>query len=206
MAQEEEIHPHWNQLVDRMSQLGINEIEQRKVELQRLLYDSGVTYNAYNQVEPENIWKLDPIPYLIASDTWDDLDSGIRQRAVLLDLLLKDIYGDQKVIKDGLLPVELIHADRQFLRPCYPYIKTAHPQLLLYAADISRDANGQLWVVGDRTQAPSGWSYLMVNRIVMARILPELFVQSNVRKILPFFQQIRKNLASFSPSKKKMTL
>lgn len=194
------MHPHWLDFMDQLTGLGLEEVQQRSGELQRLIEDAGVTYNIYQQQGSSSIpWKIDPIPYLIAPHIWDMLEKGVRQRAKLLNLLLKDLYGPQEVIQAGVLPAEVIHADRNFLRPCYPYRTDIDFQLLMYASDISRSPDGRLWVVGDRTQAPSGWSYMMVNRIALARILPELFLKSRIKKIVPFFQQLRTNLIAASP-------
>ena len=198
---QQEIYDHWTPFIEKLVDLGMPEMQQRQVELQRLLMDLGVTYNVYsNPAGPSNLWKLDPIPYMVPADTWTKLERGIKQRAILLDLLLKDIYGPRKLIKDGILPMELLFVDRHFLRPCVPFPKNDHHQLLLYGADISKGPNGNLWVVGDRTQVPSGWSYTMVNRIAMARILPEFFNSTPVKKVVPFFQKIRDHLISFAPN------
>ena len=197
---DQHLHEHWLGFVRKLVHLGLPTLQQRNVELQRLLKDSGVSYNVYDEskelIQP---WKLDPIPFLIAPEIWSSLEKGIRQRVVLMDLLLKDIYGDQKVVKDGQLPMELLYSDRNFLRACHPFPKNPFQKLLMYAADISRSPDGRLWVIGDRTQAPSGWSYSMVNRIALARIIPELFIHSKVKKIIPYFQQIRNSLLDFSP-------
>ena len=201
------MHPHWANFMNQLSELGLSEINERNLELQRLLKDGGVTYNLYKRKDGITVpWKLDPIPYLIAPHIWDMIEKGVKQRATLLDCLLKDLYGERKVLKEGVLPGELLYIDRNFLRPCVPYRSDSSHQLLKYAADISRSTDGRLWVIGDRTQAPSGWSYMMVNRMAMARIIPELFVGSQIKKIVPFFQRLRSNLISFSPRKNENPL
>lgn len=194
------IRGHWQHLLKQIADLGGEELELRKLELQRLLRDHGVTYNIYGSPQgARQLWKLDPIPYVLPQENWAWIEGGLRQRAQLLNLLLRDLYGDRRVIRDGVLPMELIYTDRGFLRDCDQTTTGRQQQLLLYAADLSRGPDGNIWVVGDRTQAPSGWSYTMENRIAMARALPELFADNHVRKIATFFQQSRNALLQFAP-------
>ena len=200
LAENGELHKHWEPLLRQILDLGEDELWGRNIELQRLLKDHGVTYNIYDRQDGlNNPWKLDPIPFLISVSSWNTLEKGIQQRALLLDLLFKDLYGPQKILKAGVLPPELIYSSRAFLRPCFGTLPNHPHNLLLYAADISRADSGQIQVIGDRTQAPSGWSYTLENRVAMARVLPEFFAHTKVRKISPYFQRIRENLIDFAP-------
>ena len=195
-----ELQQYWEPLLKQVLQLGEDELWGRNIELQRLLKDNGVTYNIYDRQDGfNNPWKLDPIPFLIPALLWDKLEKGIRQRALLLDHLFRDLYGPQNVLKAGIVPAALIYSSRSFLRPCHNMLPPHPHNLLMYAADISRGESGQIQVIGDRTQAPSGWSYTLENRVAMARVLPEFFTQSKVQKISPYFQRIRENLIDFAP-------
>lgn len=197
---ENETRPYWHRLLQQLHTLGAEELNLRNTELQRLLQENGVTYNVYGSPQGESHpWKLDPIPYVLPADVWETLEKGLQQRAQLLNLILTDLYGERNLIQSGVLPIELVYSDRNFLRPCDQALSGRQQQLLLYAADISRRPDGRLWVIGDRTQAPSGWSYALENRIVMARVLPELFTKNHVRKILNFYQVNRNALVQFSP-------
>ncbi len=199
----DQLHQHWRHLLRQIHKLGVNELRGRNQELQRLLKDHGVTYNIYDRQDGfNNPWELDPVPFLISPEDWQPLELGIQQRARVLDLLLKDLYGEQRVLKDGVLPVELVYGNRHFLRACFGTLPQHKHNLLIYGIDISRGANGQIQVIGDRTQAPSGWSYTLESRIAMARVLPEFFANSKVEKISPYFYSIRKNLTDFSPQDK----
>jgi len=193
-----DIRPHWQRVVRQVQTLGAEELTLRKSELQRFLKENGVTYTVYGSPQGEaHPWKLDPIPFVLPAEVWKTLERGLKQRAHLLSLILADLYGERKLIRAGILPVELLFSDRNFLRPCVGM--SVEQQLLLYAADISRGPNGRIWVIGDRTQAPSGWSYALENRIAMARVLPELFAKNHVRKILNFYSFSREALVQFSP-------
>lgn len=194
------VRAHWRHLLQQIQELGVEELGLRKLELQRLLRDHGVTYNIYGSPQgARQLWKLDPIPFVLPQESWDKIEKGLRQRGRLLNLMLADLYGERRLIRSGVLPVELIYSDRNFLRACDQVLAGQKQQLLLYAADLSRGPDGNIWVIGDRAQAPSGWSYTMENRIAMARALPELFANNHVRKIASFFQQSRNALVQFAP-------
>ncbi len=197
---EGKVRSHWEELLHQLNFLGVNELQNRKVELERFLRESGVTYNIYGDTESiTHQWKVDPIPYIISPGMWQILEKGLKQRALVLDLMLKDIYGERKIIKEGIIPWELVYRDRNFLRPCDKIAHIQKHQLLMYAADISRSPDGRLWIVKDYTQAPSGWGYTIENRLAMARVLPELFQNSQVHKISDFYAKIRNALFQFSP-------
>lgn len=194
------IRPHWGPLMDTIRQLGPLTMNERHEELQRLLRENGVTYNVYG--DPEQLshpWQLDPVPLLISIEDWNILEEGLKQRAFLLNELLKDLYTERILIKEGIVPTELIFSDPRFLLACDQLMYPSDQSLILYAADISRGPNGRIWVIGDRTQAPSGWGYTLENRTIMARALPELFKEGHVRKISDFFHRIQSTLSNMLP-------
>ena len=199
-AGKEIIQPHWEQLLQQVLRLGEEEVRSRNIEIQRILRESGVTYNVYGQLElKRRIWEMDPIPFLISPKMWKEIHSGILQRAKLMDMIFKDLYGERKLFKEGILPPELILMDRHFLRACDQMYFGEKAAILQYGVDISRGPSGQLWVIGDRTQAPSGMAYAMENRVTLARVMPELFTKAKVKKIVPFYQSIRENLLHAAP-------
>ena len=113
------IRPDWQTFFSSLHQLGYKELQNRNVDILRLLKENGVAYNIYNdpsgQTRP---WELDPIPQLITAQEWETINAGLVQRAESFDLLLKDIYGPQTLIKNGILPQELIYLHPGFLRCC----------------------------------------------------------------------------------------
>src|SRR5258708_20071855 len=144
-------------------------------------------------------WKLDLIHLLISKEEWTIIESGLVQRATLLDMILKDIYGQRKLIRNGLLPMELVYHHAGFLRQCAGIQLPGKHNLVLYSADIARGADGKIWVVNDRTQAPSGSGYALENRMAMARILPELFGGLKVNQTPNLSHSLRQPLNSMSP-------
>ena len=189
---EMKIRPQWLNLLGHIGNLGKEGMATRLNEINRLLKENGVTYNIYGNPGGDTTpWKLDPIPYIITQEDWSLLELGLKQRAALLSLIFKDLYGEKRLIKEGILPAELIFSDPNYLRPCDQVVLPQKNQILFYGVDISRGPDGRHWVVQDKTQAPSGWAYTLENRMVMARVLPELFRQNKISKILSFYNQAR---------------
>ncbi|MFT3680907.1 MAG: circularly permuted type 2 ATP-grasp protein [Ferruginibacter sp.] len=196
----QQIRPDWEAFFSSLKELGPQEIENRTTDILRLLKENGVAYNIYNDPSGENRpWELDPIPQLITAPEWDYINKGLVQRAELLDLLLKDIYGSQTLIKEGIIPQELIHMHPGFLRSCVNINLPAEQHLILYAADLARGTDGHLWVISDRTQAPSGYGYALENRFAMLSILPELFSKLRVSRLSPYFDFLQKALNKIAP-------
>jgi uncharacterized circularly permuted ATP-grasp superfamily protein/uncharacterized alpha-E superfamily protein len=194
------VRPHWRHLTETMAQLGLPALHDRSREARRLLRETGATYNVYGDPQGyERPWPLDPIPALISSDEWLEIETALVQRAELLDLILRDVYGPQDLLRHGLLPPELVYGHPGFLRPCHPLRAPARHALVLYAVDLARGPDGQMRVLSDRTQAPSGSGYALANRLVMSRVLPSLYRDSHVHRLSLFFQNVRASLAALSP-------
>ncbi|MGR9046108.1 MAG: circularly permuted type 2 ATP-grasp protein [Gammaproteobacteria bacterium] len=194
-AAQKQLLPHWEQFMARLTKMGSDELVRRRREAQRLLRNNGVTYNVYIESESRvRPWQLDPVPLLISSDEWSVIAAGLEQRAQLLNLILQDIYGEQSLLKKGLLPVELIYGHHGFLRPCVGAFNALQRRLTLYSADLARGPDGRMWVLDDRTQAPSGAGYALENRTVMTRVLPDLFCEANVHRLAGFFRALRSAL------------
>jgi uncharacterized circularly permuted ATP-grasp superfamily protein/uncharacterized alpha-E superfamily protein len=196
-----ELRPHWRGLVAALQRLGGEEFFRRWREGQRLIEENGVTYNVYG--DPRGVdrpWQLDPIPLLVSSEEWAGIEAAVSQRALLLDRMLADVYGERRLLHEALLPPELVYGNPNFLRPCHGVRVPGDCHLHAFAADLARSPNGQWWVIGDRTQAPSGPGYALENRIVMSRILPEAFRDFHVQRLAGFFQSFRDALIQLAPT------
>jgi uncharacterized circularly permuted ATP-grasp superfamily protein/uncharacterized alpha-E superfamily protein len=208
------VRPHWETFFHSYRQLGGGngasrggdggsggeEVSRRNEDMMRLLKENGVTYNIYGEPSGMNRpWKLDIIPFLIDRNEWQGIESGLLQRARLLDLVLADIYGERRLIKSGILPAELIYNHSGFIRPCAGIRPPGVHSLILYSADLARSKEGRIWVVGDRTQAPSGSGYALENRTAMTRVVPELFSGLPVRHLSPYFNALRSGLNEIAP-------
>ncbi len=203
-ATENKALPYWERFMAALESMGSEKLELRRREAQRLLRENGVTYNVYG--DSQNLtrpWRLDPVPLLISSEEWSVIEAGLKQRAELLDLILKDIYGKQNLLKKGLLPTELVLGHEGFLHPCVGALQNQQRNLTLYSANLARGPNGRMWVLDDRTQAPSGSGYALENRTVMARVLPDIFRETQVHRLSGFFKALRKGLADIAPHNKE---
>jgi uncharacterized circularly permuted ATP-grasp superfamily protein/uncharacterized alpha-E superfamily protein len=196
-----EIRPHWKYLAGALSGLNPGELDLRCAESSRLLRENGVTYRVYGDpTGGERPWPLDPIPLLLASEEWRSIESGLTQRAEVLNLLLRDVYGPRDLIRRGLLPAELVYGHPGFLRPCHPFHTQKPHALILYAADLARGPDGRMSVLSDRTQAPSGTGYALENRTVLSQVFPSVYRDSHVHRLAVFFQDLRAILAAYSPN------
>jgi uncharacterized circularly permuted ATP-grasp superfamily protein/uncharacterized alpha-E superfamily protein len=203
-AKEKKVLPYWERFMTALDKMGSEKLELRRREAQRLLRENGVTYNVYG--DSQNLtrpWQLDPVPLLISSEEWSSIETGLKQRAELLDLILKDIYGKQNLLKKGLLPAELIFAHEGFLHPCSGALQNQKRHLTIYSANLARGPNGHMWVLDDRAQAPSGFGYALENRTVMTRVLPDIFHETQVHRLSAFFKSFQKGLIDIAPHKKE---
>ncbi|TAH20302.1 MAG: hypothetical protein EAZ08_06635 [Cytophagales bacterium] len=198
------VKPHWERLISHIQQLGEHELTQRRSDIERLLREHGVSYNIYDDPNGMNRpWKLDTIPLVVSGEDWARTEKGLKQRAELLNLVLKDLYGKRNLIKEGLLPQSLVYNHIGFLRPCDQTFRDRAYPLTFYAADTAKTADGKRWVLGDRTQAPSGIGYALENRATMTKVMPDIFVNQQVGKLSPFLDAIHAALVELSPQYKR---
>jgi len=203
-AGEGKILPHWRVLMQELDQLGREGLERRHLEAQRLLRENGVTFNIYDGLHGmARPWELDPIPLFISAEEWTIIEAGLVQRAELLNLVLADIYGPQQLLKEGLLPPELVFGHAGFQRSCVGSIKAGDRALTICSSNLARGPDGRMWVIDDRAQSPSGAGYALENRMVMTRIAPALFRDCHVRRLAGFFQPFRDRLASLAPQNRE---
>lgn len=199
LAGEQKMLPYWEHFITALDTMGSEELDRRRREAQRLLRENGVTYNVYGDEQKlPRPWRLDPVPLLISSEEWTVIEAGLKQRAKLLDMILKDLYGKQTLLKKGLLPCELVFAHQGFIHACMGTIPKHGKQLSVYAANLVRGSKGRLWVLDDRAQAPSGVGYALENRVVMMRILPDILKETRVHRLSGFFKEFGKQLAGMA--------
>lgn len=192
-------------LIRSLNHLGGAELRRRKEDSLRILKESGVTYNVYGD-ERERVWGLDLFPLLMDSKEWDGIERGLSQRSELLNEILKDVYGPKRSLYEKKLPHEVLFQSGGFLRSCAPVYDFTNFRLAFLATDISRDGQGNFFVIGDRVQAPSGSGYALENRIVLSRIFPSLYRDSLVHRVALYFRALRKTLNSFSSNKDREPL
>lgn len=194
------LRDHWKTFAQSLDGIGMAEFVHRWDEARSILRANGVTYNLHS--EPSGLdrpWQLDPVPLVIGQQEADKLRKGLVQRARLLEAILQDIYGPQRLIHEGHLPPEIIFANPTFLRPCHNLPLPGKRFLHLVAVDLGRGPSGDVFVLGHRTQAPAGAGYTLENRIVLSRMLPEVFRDCNVQRLALFFRTFRDQLRALAP-------
>ncbi len=193
--QKGQIRSEWQPFIDGLSSMPDAEIAKAWSSADRLVRDYGVTFNVHGDPSGEDRpWRLDPIPFLIAPGEWQALERGLIQRARLLNAILADLYGDQRLLTDGLIPMPLVFGNTQFLRPVHG-VKVPNGTFLHFLAiDLARGPDGRWWILADRTQAPVGAGYALENRVIMARTVPALFHDCRVQRLASFFQGFRDHL------------
>ncbi|WP_409315636.1 circularly permuted type 2 ATP-grasp protein [Pseudomonas sp. KCJK9016] len=194
------VRPHWQRLFDQLQRSTAAQRAQRQALLARQIQENGVTYNVYADPKgADRPWELDLLPHVIADVEWQQLSAGIAQRARLLNAVLADLYGPQHLIREGLLPAELVFGHDNFLWPCQGIAPPDGAFLHLYAVDLARTPDGRWWVTADRTQAPSGAGYALENRTIVSRAFPELYRDLKVQHLAGFFRTLQETLARQAP-------
>ena len=198
---EGEVRPHWRRLVEALRALRVADLDARWKRVERILYENGLTHNIYDEHDAaRRPWRLDAMPLLISSDDWRALEAGLTQRARLLDAVLADCYGEQRLMLEGSLPAPLVLGNPQFLRPLHGVEVTGDRRLHYYAADVGRGADGRWWVLKDRCESPVGGGFALENRIALRNCLPDEFIAVRVRQLAGFFQSVHDGLATVTDS------
>ena len=193
------LRPHWQALRASLEALGQDELAMRAENSRRILREHGVScFSSDGGPEREVPWELDCIPFVVGAEEWRELEAGLVQRARLLNLILSDLFGVQRLVRDGLVPAPLIHANPGYLRACQAVRVPGGNYLQFYAADLARGPDGRWRVLSDRTQAPAGFGFVLENRSVLSRLLSEV-VQAvrprSLSEILPGYREALRRLA-----------
>lgn len=198
------IKPDWERLLNNLITIGSKELISKQADIDWLLEENGVTYNVYNDPKGLNRpWNLNIVPFIIHQNEWNTIEKGVKQRSEILNLILTDIYGKRELLAKGIIPPEVIYAHRGFLRSCDQIQYNTSKQLLIHAADLARGPDGQMWVVNDRTQAPSGMGYALENRFSISRTVPEIFSDINVKQPSQFFKDLNGLLLNAASTNKE---
>lgn len=183
------LRPAWKAMAESALALTPDELHRVHGEITRFLADDGVTYvTADAGPQP---WQLDPVPLIIDAPAWARLEIGLAQRAELLNALLVDLYGAQTLLKSGIVPSSAIFGHSGFARPAARTSAFDPQPLLLSGTDLGRDVDGEWRVLADRVQAPSGLGFAMQNRRVISQVLPDLYQESDLHRMEPYFAALR---------------
>lgn len=194
------VREHYKKVIEYLSKESSDDLNKKEDLAKRLFMSQGITFTVYNSGEGiEKIFPFDIIPRIITGDEWAFIEKGIKQRLNALNLFLKDVYNDQFIIKDGIVPIEVIYSCPHFLREMsglqVPYDIYVH----IAGIDLIRDYDGTFYVLEDNLRTPSGVSYMLENREITKRLFPDLLPQCNVRSVTEYPSLLYKNLLSLSP-------
>ncbi|MCC2546347.1 circularly permuted type 2 ATP-grasp protein [Hymenobacter sp. BT175] len=195
MFHQNQIRPEYRNFVSAIEDLPAAELTRKDELAKKLFMSQGITFTVYSSGEGiEKIFPFDVIPRIIQHQEWLHIEAGIKQRLRALNIFLKDIYHQQFIIKDGLIPARLIYSCPQFLREMMnvdvPYDIYTH----IAGVDLIRDADGQFYVLEDNLRTPSGVSYMLENRSITSRIFPDLLPKNNVLPVKDYPDLLFRNL------------
>lgn len=195
--------PHWQAFAKSLRNFDREDLTQREDQLKRIIRDQGITYNIYSEPASESRpWTMDMLPVVIGEEEWSGLGEALGQRAELLNLIYKDLYGEQTLLKEGILPHYLVLANPHFSRPCYGIGKHQKRPIHFYAADLARSPDGNWWVLSDRLEACSGLGYSLENRFLSSRIFPGMMRQLGVKPLNHFIADLCQSYEEMAPQHK----
>jgi uncharacterized circularly permuted ATP-grasp superfamily protein len=196
-----EVRPHYQKLNDRLATLPEPEFERRRAAVDLAFLRRGVTFTVYNDSEgTERIFPFDLIPRVIPSAEWDRIEAGLIQRITALNLFLHDLYHEQKIIKDKVIPAAQILSAKHFRREFMNFSVPRDIYVHICGSDLIRDHDGNYLVLEDNLRCPSGASYLIENRAAMRRAFPNLFQSYGVRPVESYADELLKALLYLAPS------
>src|SRR5258706_5396960 len=178
----------------------LDELNKKEELAKRLFMSQGITFTVYSSGEGiEKIFPFDIIPRIVTAAEWDSIEKGIKQRLQALNLILKDVYHNQFIIKDGIVPADLIYSCPHYIREMQRVNVPHDIYVHIAGIDLIRDHDGTFYILEDNLRTPSGVSYMIENREITKRIFPDLLPQNNVRPVTQYPNILHKNLVALSP-------
>ncbi len=187
-------------LIDRIESLTMPELQRRQRAAQSALFKMGVTFNVYSDNQgTEKIFPFDIVPRIVSAAEWAFLDRGLKQRIEALNQFLADIYGDQKILRDGIIPAELIESASGFHKVCMGLKPPKGIWCHITGSDMVRDGEGNWFVLEDNLRCPSGVSYVLENRRVMKSTFPQVFEKMPIRPVEEYPGRLLDTLTNLVP-------
>jgi uncharacterized circularly permuted ATP-grasp superfamily protein len=195
-----DLHGHCKQLLEHFTSLPVEELQRRKQAADLSFLNQGITFTVYGREEgTEKIFPYDLVPRIITAAEWATVELGLTQRITALNLFLKDIYNEGRILQDGIVPREMVYTCKHYRRQMAGLQVPRNIYVAICGTDLIRLENGEFVVLEDNLRVPSGVSYMLTNRRVMKRIFPELFRSYNVRPIEQYTQLLLGTLRSLAP-------
>jgi len=187
-------------LVDRINSLSIEEIQHRQQAAQIALFKMGVTFNVYSDNQgTEKIFPFDILPRTIAASEWQFLEKGLKQRIYALNQFLADVYGDQKIVRDGVIPADVVYSSQGFLKQCVNLKPPKGIWSHISGMDLVRDRTGKWYILEDNLRCPSGVSYVLEGRRIMKSTLPLVFNRMQIQPVEEYPSHLLETLLNLAP-------
>lgn len=191
-------------LLDYLASLDEAELAARKQAVDAAILAMGITFTIYSDAgNIDRAWPFDIVPRIISSKEWDTVQEGLKQRLTALNMFINDLYNDQKIVKDGVFPIEVLNGSKNFRQQCVGITPRFGAWAHICGTDLVRDDDGTMYVLEDNLRIPSGVSYMLENRQIMKRVFPELFQITNIKPVDNYPAMLYKTLAALSPRKNK---
>jgi uncharacterized circularly permuted ATP-grasp superfamily protein/uncharacterized alpha-E superfamily protein len=189
------VRPHWRRIAEAFAAMAPEAYQHRIDSARRMVQENGVTYNVYDEASGlARQWQLDIAPFVVSAADWAAIEAAVVQRARLADAILANIYGDQSLVRDGIVPAQLVLGHPQYLRALQGVRPPAGVHVHLYSVDLARATDGSWTVLASRADAPTGLGYALENRVVVSQTFPELFDELGVRRLASFFRHMRESV------------
>ncbi len=199
-GQNAEVREHYRKVIEYISKESADDLNKKEELAKRLFMSQGITFTVYNSGEGiEKIFPFDIIPRIITASEWAFVEKGIKQCLTALNLFLKDVYNNQFIVKDGIVPIDIIYSCPHFLREMYKLQVPYDIYIHISGIDLIRDHDGTFYVLEDNLRTPSGVSYMLENREITKRLFPDLLPQCGVRSVTEYPTILYKNLLAISP-------
>ena len=188
-------------LIQKINSLENGELRRRQSAAERLLFRMGITFSVYGDTAgTEKIFPFDIIPRILGASEWIQIEQGLRQRIEALNLFIDDVYHEQKILKDGVIPQEIVLGAKSYRKICHGLNPPKGIWCHITGTDLVRDRDGKIYVLEDNLRCPSGVSYVLQNRQVMKRSFPQLFEASRVRPVVDYPSHLLRTLMHLAPS------
>jgi uncharacterized circularly permuted ATP-grasp superfamily protein len=200
IVKSDEIRPSALALCNYLNSLNDTEIKDRSEAAELAIRVMGITFTVYSEGSNiDRVWPFDIIPRIIDKQEWEKTEAGLKQRVTALNHFIHDIYHDQRIIKEGIFPAEVLAQSKNFRDACVGIKPPLDVWAHICGSDLVRDKDGTLYVLEDNLRVPSGVSYLLENRTVMKRVFSELFENHSILPVDDYPSQLFDTLASISP-------
>ena len=194
-----QLRPLWRQFAHALGIHGLQQLDDATQRVTQTVAENNITYNVFHSdAGTSRAWSLNPLPFMVSASEWQHLSRGITQRADLLNRIVADVYGEQRLLRQGKYPAHLIYGNQGYLRPLRGIEVPGNIYLHIVAFDVARGPDGQWIVVSQRTQAPSGLGYVLQNRLIMSQIFAQAIQQMPVQRLATSYRRLLETMRTLA--------